>query len=344
MQKPKQYTLKFDLPLTKAEVLPMTHLSASNQPRFKDETLAFLATFHETSVVQAIRKTIADCHKTAGTSMPETMMLTGSSGVGKTLALMKYQENYPRTTIDGRKKVPVLYLLVPNGAGEKEVLIGLLEALTEKLNINGTTTTLKKRLIHQLKLAEVELIILDEAQRLHHYSFHHTPLKAVDLLTYLQDSTSTPFVLAGTSKVCDLISPEVLEDGTDDEERMKELEAFIRRARQTINIPAYDVADKKWQGLLDKSFENFPRTINAEKADKLEKRIFIATQGRLGFYNKLLKEVLEITSPNEPVTLTVFSQAFKRITAKPLCGFNPFENMEYVNAYLKDVLKLKEGK
>ncbi len=344
MQKPKQYKLEFDLPLTKAEVLPMTYLSASNQPKFKDETLAFLETFHETGVVKAAHKTIADCHKTAGSSMPETMMLTGSSGVGKTLALMKYQESYPRTTIDGRKKVPVLYLLVPNGAGEKEVLIGLLEALTEKLNINGTTLTLKKRLVHQLKLAEVELIILDEAQRLNHYSFHHTPFKAVELLTYLQDSTSTPFVLAGTLKVCELISPEVLEGGTVDEDRMKELEAFIRRGRQTVNIPAYDISDKKWQGFLDKTFKTFPRVINVIKADKLEKRIFIATQGRLGFYNKLLKEVLEITSHNEQITLAVFSQAFKRISAKPLCGFNPFEGMGYVSAYLKDVLKLKEGK
>lgn len=343
MQKPKQYTFNFELPLTQAEILPMTCLSASNQPRFKDETLAFLDTFHETGVVKAAHKTIADCHKTAGTSMPETMMLTGNSGVGKTLALTKYQESYPRTTIDGRKKVPVLYLLVPNGAGEKEILIGLLEALTEKLNIKGTAPALKKRLVHQLKLAEVELIILDEAQRLNHYSFHHTPLKAVDLLTYLQDSTSIPFVLAGTSKVCELISPETLDDGTD-EERLKELEAFIRRARQTINIPAYDVSDEKWQGLLDKTFKVFPRTISVEKANKLEKRIFIATQGRLGFYNKLLKEVLEITSPGEPVSLAEFSKAFKRISAKPLCGFNPFENMEFVSAYLNDVLKLKEGK
>lgn len=344
MQKPEQYTLNFNLPLTKVEIIPMNHLSASNQPKFKDETLVFLATFRETAVVTAIRKTIADCHKTAGTSMPETMMLVGNSGVGKTLALTKYQDDYPPIIIDGRKKIPVVYLLVPNGAGEKEILIGLLEKLTEKLNIKGSAAVLKKRLIQQLKLAGVELIILDEAQRLNHSKYQHTPQQAVDLLAYLQDSTSIPFVLVGTPKLCELISCDVLSDNTKDEERIKELEAFIRRARQTINVPAYQVTDEKWQGLLDKTFEDFPRQLSVVKADKLEKRIFIATQGRLGFYNKLLKEVLEITEPNEPVTIAIFSQAFKRITAKPLCGFNPFEDMEYVNAYLKDVLKLKEGK
>jgi hypothetical protein len=347
MRKTKQHTFdfNFDLPMTQAEVLPMTHIDASNQPKFKDETQAFLATFHETGLVTAVHKAITDCHKTALTDMPETMMLIGDSGVGETLILHKYHEGFPTQVIDGQKKVPILYLLTPDRAKTKDIIIGLLEQLSDKLNIKGEESVLKRRLLTQLKLAGTVMVFLDEAQRLNHTKFGHSPKLAIELLTYVQDSSAIPFVLSGTKELLKLMTPEILGKHDKGGERIKELESFIRRARQTLIVPGYKITEKKWQGLLNKTLEAFPRSLLMDDKELISERIFIATQGRLGFFNKLFKEILEISEPRDVITLDVFSNAYKRITAVPLCGFNPFiADIKHINAYLKDALGVKGGK
>lgn len=338
----EQYAFQFELPITTAEVLPLSTVPASNQPKFKEETQEFLSIFHETSLVKAVHEAIAECHKTADSKAVESMLLIGVSGVGKSEMCCRYSDKYPMHIVDGQIIAPVLYLLLPDSANTKDVVVGLLEQLNQKLNIQGSEKVLKRRLIAQLKNAQTKLVILDEAQRLNHHKYQHSPDCVANLLAYIQDTAQVSFVLAGTNDLLELLmhieKASVMSESTPEAKQ----EPTIRRFRKNQSIPVYKVRAKNWLGLLKRTFEHLPRVVDSSNCTFINDRIFIATQGRLGFFSKLFKELLETTFAEDELTLKEFSVAYKKTTSLSLCGFNPFEADETaINQYLKNVLKIK---
>ncbi len=329
---------QIDLPLFQQEGLDMKDLPASNQPSFKDETNEFLSKFHESSLIQNTFDKIANCHKSAGSSMVESMLLTGKSGNGKTTICQKYAEQYP-SYLEGSKRImPVIYITLPVNATLTDLSVAILEQLTSKLNFKGSSSVLRKKALNMLKIVSPKLIIIDEAQRLNHQNLWYKPQDALEFIATCQDILKTSFVLCGTPDLTQLTKTTIEDNSTGT------FEPFIMRTRQSISIPAMKYSSKTWKTFITGIIDNFPRRFETKK-DELNKRVFIATQGRIGFVLKLFKEILEETDENTLITLKALSVAFARITSTSICGFNPFVlKPEGVNGHIKDIILVKEVK
>ncbi|MCS6783425.1 MAG: TniB family NTP-binding protein [Gloeomargarita sp. SKYG98] len=92
--------------------------------------------------------------------------LLGESRTGKTCGVRSYAQQHPPRQRGGQRPVvPVLYLQVPPECGAKELHSGLLDALSFRAS-RGTTSSLRQQAYRVLQDCQVEMLILDEADRL----------------------------------------------------------------------------------------------------------------------------------------------------------------------------------
>ena len=101
--------------------------------------------------------------------LPDCMMITGETGVGKTSFIRQYMKRNLRVDESyeegERTIVPVLYCELPKAKHPRPVAAELLRELGDELKgTKGDTNDLLSRLVVQLKASKVELIIIDEFQ------------------------------------------------------------------------------------------------------------------------------------------------------------------------------------
>lgn len=105
---------------------------------------------------------------------PTCLLITGETGTGKTSLLERYVKRFPRRveekqTKDGLMKVrivPVLYVICPTKATEKNMVEVMLTELGDPEANKGNLTTQTLRLVHYAEACEVEGILVDEFQHL----------------------------------------------------------------------------------------------------------------------------------------------------------------------------------
>ncbi|ELR99639.1 putative ATPase, putative transposase [Gloeocapsa sp. PCC 73106] len=96
----------------------------------------------------------------------QSCRLVGESRTGKTVACEAYTlRNKPRQQGRQTPIVPVVYIMPPTKCGSKDLFKEIIEYLRYKA-VKGTVSEFRSRAMEVLKGCEVEMIIIDEADRL----------------------------------------------------------------------------------------------------------------------------------------------------------------------------------
>ena len=120
----------------------------------------------------------------------QSCRVIGESGTGKSVACEAYHLLHPPRMVPGAlPQVPVCLLQAPREADGQGCLLALLRALGYPLT-PPSLAEVRERVVEQLQSVEVEMLILDGAQRLHYSTFAE--------LVDLSERVSVAIVLVGT--------------------------------------------------------------------------------------------------------------------------------------------------
>jgi DNA transposition AAA+ family ATPase len=119
--------------------------------------------------------------------------VVGASRTGKTMACDAYRlRNKPQQITGKPPTVPVIYLQVPQECGAKELFGVILDHLKYQV-AKGTVAELRDRTLRVMKGCQVEMLIIDEADRLKPKTF----AEVRDIFDHLQISV----ILVGTNRL-----------------------------------------------------------------------------------------------------------------------------------------------
>jgi hypothetical protein len=123
--------------------------------------------------------------------------VVGPSRTGKTMSCNAYRLRHPPNQAVGKPPtVPVVYIQPPPECKARELFRSILEHLNHQM-VNGTVGEIRSRTLRALQRCGVEMLIIDEANRLHHKTFADVR----DIFDQLEISV----VLVGTRRLDNVI-------------------------------------------------------------------------------------------------------------------------------------------
>lgn len=147
---------------------------------------------------QALFNEVKECHiLSKGSSSPDSLFISGKTGVGKSTLLEEYTSHYPREVLEEYTRVPVLHVKIPVGATPKSVATTILDKLGDPNYDRGTEINQTARLYKLFKKCQVEMIILDEFQHLIDKETQKVLKKASDWVKRFTEEIQIPVVLCG---------------------------------------------------------------------------------------------------------------------------------------------------
>lgn len=197
----------------------------------------------------------------------QSCRLVGESRTGKTIACEAYTlRNKPKQ--EGRKipTIPVIYIMPPPKCGSKDLFKEIIECLRYRA-VKGTVSEFRSRAIEVLKACEVEMLIIDEADRLKPETFPD--------VRDINDKLEISVVLVGTDR----------------------LDAVIKRDEQVYNrFRAHrrfgKLAGQEFQktvAIWEEKVLKLPVASNLTSRDML-KILLKATEGYIGRLDEILRE------------------------------------------------------
>lgn len=140
----------------------------------------------------------------AVTAEPESVMLTGAAGSGKSTVLGWHRDGFPTTKGRESAVMPIVYAEIPDNANPKAVL----EEFVKQMG--GTITRQTTRDLHRAmkKLApelQVRQFILDEVQHLFEHCKPAVIRAVADTLKTVINNTGLPMVLTGVPEATALL-------------------------------------------------------------------------------------------------------------------------------------------
>ncbi len=130
-------------------------------------------------------------------SAPRCLFMAGITGSGKTTLGKEILKKHPRCVGDEKTIVPVLMSKLFAPATVKNMATALLRSMGDPIPDKGTKTNQTIRLYDFLESSEVELIIIDEFQRVFDRNSNRVIIDGADWLTDLVDESELPVVLLG---------------------------------------------------------------------------------------------------------------------------------------------------
>ncbi len=122
-----------------------------------------------------------------------SVTVQGESRTGKSSACEAYFYRNKPTQVTGKKPiVPVVYIQPPQKCGSREIFKGIIEFLKYRVD-KGTVSDFRGRAFEVLKGCEVEMIVIDEADRLKPETF-------ADVRDFY-DKLAISVVLVGTDRL-----------------------------------------------------------------------------------------------------------------------------------------------
>jgi DNA transposition AAA+ family ATPase len=193
--------------------------------------------------------------------------LLGESRTGKTVTCEAYTlRNKPKQEGKQAPTVPVVYIMPPPKCGAKELFREIIEALKYRA-VKGTVADFRGRAMEVLKGCEVEMIIIDEADRLKPETFSD--------VRDINDKLGIAVVLVGT----DRLNKEIRRD-----------EQVYNRFRASRSIGKLMGEDfKRTVEIWEDKVLKMPVASNLTNKEML-KILLKATEGYIGRLDEILRE------------------------------------------------------
>jgi predicted AAA+ superfamily ATPase len=262
--------------------------------------------------MQRIIDILEECKKSHLTcKQPECASIKGPRRSGKSTIAEEYQKKYPDYETEVGIVKPVFYSSVPCPANIGSLVTRLLYDINDPFynkerNIGRNT----HRLYDILKKCKVELIILDEVQHLVDRDKKKLLQESSDWFKDLIQQTGIPVAFIGL----------------DESERIfLENEQLGGRVLNRDDVKPYTYDDIEFRAFLHIFDSSLPfKGYSGLSQPDLWQRIYLATDGYVGFIKALLKRATRIATVNELdyLTLPVLAQAYNNKLA--FLGANPF--------------------
>jgi DNA transposition AAA+ family ATPase len=196
----------------------------------------------------------------------QSCRIVGESRTGKTIACTAYKlRNKP--TQDGQQTpiVPVVYIMPPTKCTAKELFKEIIEALRYKA-VKGTVSDFRSRAMDVLKACEVEMLIIDEADRLN-----------LDIFSEVRDlkERNISIVLVGTDRLDEVIQKD------------EQVYNRFRSHRRFGKLGGTDF--KRTVTIWENNVLKLPVPSNLD-LPKMQKILLDATEGYIGRLDELLRE------------------------------------------------------
>lgn len=196
----------------------------------------------------------------------QSCRIVGESRTGKTVACNAYKlRNKPTQNGQQTPIVPVVYIMPPTKCTAKDLFKEIIEALRYKA-VKGTVSDFRSRAIDILKACEVEMLIIDEADRLN-----------LDIFSEVRDlkERNISVVLVGTDRLDAVI---------------KRDEQVHNRFRSHLRFGKLTGEDfKRTVGIWESNVLKLPVPSNLARPE-MQKILLKATEGYIGRLDELLRE------------------------------------------------------
>ena len=197
----------------------------------------------------------------------QSCRIVGESRTGKTIACESYKfRNKPSQEGQQTPCVPVVYIMPPAKCSAKDFFREIIEALKYRA-VKGSISDFRSRAMDVLKACDVEMLIVDEADRLKPDTFPE--------VRDISDKLDISVVLVGTDRLDAVIKR--------DEQVYNRFRAHRRFGKLT------GVDFKKTVTIWEQKVLKLPVASNLTKTDML-KILTKATEGYIGRLDELLRE------------------------------------------------------
>lgn len=197
----------------------------------------------------------------------QSCRVIGESRTGKTVASETYALKTPITQVPGQApSIPIIYWPVPDNLAVSRFLSGLLERLQYQAT-RGRIPELRERVHHILQACHVEMLILDEAQRL--------PPKTMSEVRDISDFLDISVVLVGTDRLNAVLQ-------WDEQVKYRFLPSY-RFSRLSAE------EHKEMTAYWDKHMLQLPQSSKLT-TDKAQTLLIQATQGYIGLLDSILRD------------------------------------------------------
>jgi Bacterial TniB protein len=230
-----------------------------------------------------ILEDIDRCHDSPnikGEDDPDCLLLTGTTGAGKTTIYKTYAQNYPIRETEEGDIVPIIHAVTPSAANIKGLVSVLLKQLGDPLPDKGSTTNQTIRLYDLLEDCQVELIFLDEFHNFKDLDSDKVLKNVCDWLKNLILNTKIPIVLFGKEGSEDILKADNLH-----------LSRRFNYRHSLIPFPRTESGLELFRQFLSDVESQLPlayRSVLAEKS--LSERIYYATDGTIGHVMTLIRK------------------------------------------------------
>jgi len=252
------------------------------------------------------------------TGDPSCMALEGFSGTGKSTLVRAYAAEFPRYDAEDGTRIPIFYLETPSPVTVKAMATHMLTELGDPGAHKGTLPMMNARLIHYLKVCQVELVILDDFHHLFDAETNRILARVSDWLKVLIKETGIPYLVVGIQNTVETIL------------RANQQLSRLFAVRETLSPLSVDneAAAKDFQLFLLYAQEAVGMSISGELSQSdLLARMHYATDGIVGNIMNLLRfaALLAERADQEVLTVTLLDQAYnKRLKRHVLKEANPF--------------------
>ncbi|WP_292950259.1 MULTISPECIES: TniB family NTP-binding protein [unclassified Neptuniibacter] len=250
------------------------------------------------------------------------MLLLGEPGVGKSVIIGKYVQEYfgvPKANeSDVLTKCPVLKLSVPAKATVTSLLSKILRAAKHP-KPTGSYSELVGRIETLVQEQGVQMIILDEFQHLLRRQAQISTRNVVNEIKVLMDDHGLAILLCGITDGFDLIS--------------EHEELYQRFTYEQIALTPFDVQTEEEHAAF-KAYINVCCMIVKDSGVKcidltsktMLQRLLLATAGKARLINRLFVKVLETSDLSKGINNADFHDAYERARLNPKIGMkNPFK-------------------
>ncbi|MCC6607210.1 MAG: TniB family NTP-binding protein [Anaerolineae bacterium] len=269
---------------------------------------------------------------TSHTGEPSCMVLEGMTGAGKSTLVQAYAANFPRYEAEDGTRIPVFALMTPSPITVKGMASHMLAELGDPAAYRGTLQNMNARLIHYLKVCEVELVILDDFQHLIDSETNKILAKVSDWLKVLIKETGIPFLVIG------------IEDSVERILRANQQLSRLFAVRETLHPFSLATEDeaKDFHRFLEFAEQAVKMPIQHDLSpDEFLARMYFATEGVVANLMNLLRFAALLAQKEGEATLSLqlLDQAFnKRLQRHLIKPPNPFSTP------LKNILVGLQGK